>query len=137
MIMIKFSTNGVKSITPGKSTTEVFVDIKYNNGSSTRFSEKIKYGSFFVFFDQSFLSNIGWVSFFEDNEVFHIPPAEKEEILREKYKLYPELHPSVKAKAEEKKKFDFIQKETKKEFDIFDLNSACLDELFNSSFIKY
>ena len=128
MIMIKFSTMGVKSINPGKSTKEVFVDIKYDNGSSTRFSEKIKYGSFFVFFDQTFLSNIGWVSFFEDNEVFHIPPAEKEEIMREKYKLYPELNPVKKVKTK-------VEDFTEKDFSILDLKSVDLDDFLNSAFI--
>jgi hypothetical protein len=128
MIMIKFSTIGVQSINPGKSTKEVFVDIKYDNGSSKRFSEKIKYGSFFVFFDQTFLSNIGWVSFFEDNEVFHIPPAEKEEIMREKYKLYPELNPAKKVKTK-------VEDFTEKDFSILDLKSVALDDFLNSAFI--
>lgn len=127
MIMIKFSTVGVKSINPGKTKKEVFVDIKYHNGSLERFSEQIKYGSFFIFFDQSFLSNIGWVSFFEDHEVFHIPPAEKAELMIEKYKLYPEKKPSSKVETK-------VEKNIEKEDNILDFKSTGLDDLFSSSF---
>lgn len=101
MIRLKFSLHLIENgkvidlvkFIPGKSDTEVFVDLKYSNGKNLRISDKIPYGMCFNFTEEVLIKNTVIVTFFEDDEVFHLSISEKERMEKEKFIKYPKLRP--------------------------------------------
>lgn len=101
MIKLKFSLHLIENghvvdlvkFTPGKSDSDVFVELKYSNGKEIRLSEKIPYGMCFNFTEEVLIKNTVIVTFFEDDEVFHLSITEKERLAHEKFIKYPKLRP--------------------------------------------
>lgn len=76
IIIIRFSTVGLIACQPDKNEKEVFVVLTYENGDKVILKEllgdkKIDY------FNSTFMRKIGFVSFYEQTEVFNIPLHER------------------------------------------------------------
>lgn len=120
MTLIKFTTKNLYDYNVIKESDGIIIKLLYTDSDKENTiirkfdTSKIHYWNF------TNVGNLGWITFYELSEVFHIPPHEKAEILRNKKPTTNNETP------DDKKNFNFSVVDDDESFDV-DLNDLLKD----------